>query len=162
MDRIRPVLEKKALLGVDSWGGLDNEIRHFMSPLEATFREHFPDYNPFPFGAQWQINRIVRNILLAEPLLDQLGVLLHGLTERDIDELMRSFHFDHCAQDGAVRNHIEFIGYSTRGKMPANPGRGFLSQRKTSYSTPTPAEEQHPELGPDASRLRSYLRARAP
>jgi aryl-phospho-beta-D-glucosidase BglC (GH1 family) len=95
-ERIRPVLEKKRLLGVDSWGGLDEHIRHIMGPLEETFAAHFPAYNPFPFGAQWQINRVVRHVLLAEPLLEEFGALVRDLTETDIDELMHSFHFRNC------------------------------------------------------------------
>ena len=41
-----------------------------MEPIEQTFAEFFPNYNPFPFDAKWQINRTVRHILLAEPLIE--------------------------------------------------------------------------------------------
>jgi len=33
LERIRPVLEKKARLGVDAWGGRDTHIRQVMEPL---------------------------------------------------------------------------------------------------------------------------------
>ena len=42
MQKFQPVLEKKALLGVDSWGGVDRNIRHVMDPIEQAFAEFFP------------------------------------------------------------------------------------------------------------------------
>ena len=98
MQRIRPVFEKKARLGVDSWGGVDTHIRHIMDPLEQTFAQEFPDFDPFPFGIQWFLRRLVRHILLAEPLLEEFGALFKGITETEIDELMQSFRFENCVQ----------------------------------------------------------------
>ena len=97
IQKIQPILDKKAILGVDSWGGLDNNVRHIMEPIEQTFAEFFPNYKPFPFDAQWQINRTVRHILLAEPLIEDFYPLLHGLDLTEIDELMASFRFEHCS-----------------------------------------------------------------
>ena len=96
--KIRPVLDKKEALGVDSWGGSDQGIRHIMEPIEQTFAEYFPNYNPFPFDRQWQINRTVRHILLAEPLIEDFYALLVGLDETEIDALMASFRFENCLQ----------------------------------------------------------------
>jgi endoglucanase len=95
--KIRPVLDKKEILGVDSWGGSDQGIRHIMEPIEQTFAEYFPNYNPFPFDVQWQINRTVRHILLAEPLIEDFYPLLRGLDEAEIDALMASFRFENCS-----------------------------------------------------------------
>ena len=95
--KIQPVLNKKAALGVDAWGGLDTNIRHIMEPIEQTFAEHFPHYKPFPFDAQWQINRMVRHILLAEPLIEDFYPLLHDLDFEEINELMASFLFENCS-----------------------------------------------------------------
>jgi hypothetical protein len=97
IQKIQPVLSKKAALGVDSWGGLDANIRHIMEPIEQTFAEHFPHYKPFPFDAQWQINRMVRHILLAEPLIEDFYPLLHDLDFDAINELMASFLFENCS-----------------------------------------------------------------
>lgn len=96
IQKIKPILEKKAILGVDSWGGTDKNIRHIMDPIEQTFIEFYPNYRPFPFDTRWQINRIVRNILLAEPLLEDFYPILKDLDFAEIDELMESFRFDHC------------------------------------------------------------------
>jgi endoglucanase len=43
-ERIRPIIEKKARLGVDAWGGTDAKIRHVMEPLEELFTEEYPGY----------------------------------------------------------------------------------------------------------------------
>ena len=96
--RIRPILAKKARLGVDSWGGQDREVRHILGPIEELFAEEFPEYRPFPFGAKRQIDQLVRHMLLAEPLVEQFGALFRGVTEREIDELMQSFQFKNCVQ----------------------------------------------------------------
>lgn len=98
MQRIKPILEKKARLGVDSWGGLETEIRHIMEPLEQIFAKEFPDYDPFPFGAKRDIQRLVRHILLAEPLLPEFGELFKGMSEPEIDLMMQSFKFENCVQ----------------------------------------------------------------
>lgn len=95
---LQPVLEKKTRLGVDEWGGTDTHIRHVMQPLEELFAQEFPDYQPFPFGVNWMLNRVVRNILLAEPLLEEFAELFKGLNEQDIDALMQSFLFKNCHQ----------------------------------------------------------------
>jgi endoglucanase len=97
IQKIKPILDKKAILGVDSWGGSDENVRHIMEPIEQTFAEFFPNYNPFPFGARWMINRTVRHILLAEPLIEDFYPLLHGLDFDEIDTLMSSFQFKNCS-----------------------------------------------------------------
>jgi endoglucanase len=94
--RIQPVLDKKTMLGVDSWGGSDLNVRHIMEPIEQTFAEYYPNYKPFPFDAQWLINRTVRHILLAEPLIEDFYPLLQGLDFEEIDALMASFQFKNC------------------------------------------------------------------
>jgi endoglucanase len=98
VERIRPILEKKARLGVDAWGGTDAEIRDVMEPLEQHFEREYPDYAPFPFGTQREIELLVRNILLAEPMLPEYGELFRGMGEDDIEEMMRSFRFENCVQ----------------------------------------------------------------
>ncbi|WP_376795049.1 glycoside hydrolase family 5 protein [Thermogemmatispora sp.] len=95
---LRPFLEKKARLGVDTWGTLDTQIRHIMQPLEETFAREFPDYAPFPFGAGWLIRRLVRHILLAEPLVEEFAALFADLSEAELDRLLQSFRFERCLQ----------------------------------------------------------------
>ncbi len=98
VERIRPIVEKKARLGVDAWGGTDAKIRHVMEPLEKLFAEEYPDHAPFPFGTQREIDLLVRNILLAEPMVREYAGLFRGIDEAGIDDLMRSFRFENCVR----------------------------------------------------------------
>jgi endoglucanase len=41
---------------------------------------------------------LVRNILLAEPMLREYGELFRGMSEAEIEEMMRSFRFENCVQ----------------------------------------------------------------
>lgn len=110
MKRIQPVLEKKLRLGADSWGGLDINIRHILQPIEELFTKEFPDFDPFPFGTQWQINRLVRNILLSEPLISEFAELFTNMSETEIDELMASFKFENCVQRTELANTLSDYG----------------------------------------------------
>ena len=96
--RIRDVMAKKARLGVDYWGSLDTGIRHIMTPIEETFGQEYPDFNPFPFGPQRWIMTLVRDILLAEPMLDDFGRCFADVRRAEmIDELAGSFRLENCA-----------------------------------------------------------------
>jgi endoglucanase len=98
VERIRPIIEKKARLGVDAWGGKDAEIRDVMEPLERLFEREYPGHEPFPFGVQREIELLVRNILLAEPMLPEYAGLFRGMGEDEIDAMMRSFRFENCVR----------------------------------------------------------------
>lgn len=94
--RIRPIVEKKARLGVDLWGGRHDQIMDVMAPLKALFAREFPEYSPFPFGSEFLIDRLVPQILFAEALLPEFGEVFRGMTEDEIDEMMRSFRLENC------------------------------------------------------------------
>jgi aryl-phospho-beta-D-glucosidase BglC (GH1 family) len=98
VERIAPIIEKKARLGVDAWGGTDARIRHIMEPLEEVFETEFPGYAPFPFGSKREIDLLVRNILLAEPILPEYAERFRGMDEGEIDDLMRSFRIENCVK----------------------------------------------------------------
>jgi endoglucanase len=103
IQRIQPFLEKKARLGVDA-ATQDTDIRQIVQPLEETFAREFPNYNPFPFGANWMVRRLVRYILLAEPLLEEYADLFKGMSTSEIDEMMQSFQFKQCVQHTELAN----------------------------------------------------------
>lgn len=96
MRRIRPMLEKKARLAVDLWGGRPENIAHVLDPVHELFAKEFPSYYPFPWGSEFMINRLIPQILFAEALLPEFGELFRGMTETQIDEMMRSFRLEHC------------------------------------------------------------------
>jgi endoglucanase len=94
--RLRPVLDKKARLGVDHWGSLDTGIRSALQPLEELVSAEFPDYEPFPYGKSWLTHRVVRHILLAQAMVGDVGRALAGAGESDLEEMTDSFRFDRC------------------------------------------------------------------
>lgn len=98
MQRIQSVVDKKARLGADSWGSVDTGIRHIMDPIERTFAEEFPNFEPYPWGKQRWINRLVRHILLSEPLVDGFARCFTGVTPEEAEVLADSFRLDQCAR----------------------------------------------------------------
>jgi len=96
VERIRPVLEKKARLGVDAWGSTDTGVRHIMGPIEETFRREFPDFEPFPWGKDSWIAVLVRHTLLAEPLVDDFGRCFDGVAGDEVEALADSFRLGLC------------------------------------------------------------------
>jgi hypothetical protein len=116
--RIQPVLEKKARLGVDSWGSTDAGVRHILDPIEATFAEEFPDYDPFPWGAQRWVHLLVRHILLAEPMVADFERCFEGLSPDDAEALADDFRLDRCVQR---RRLVEILRTRRKTSSPATP-----------------------------------------
>jgi endoglucanase len=95
---IAPVLDKKARLGVDSWGGLDHGVRHILDPIEDTFRKEFPDFDPFPSGWKPWVHVLVRHILLAEPMAADFARCFEGLSGEQAADAAGSFAFGSCTR----------------------------------------------------------------
>ncbi|HZD51482.1 MAG TPA: hypothetical protein VE175_00410, partial [Woeseiaceae bacterium] len=66
MQRIRPILEKKQRLGADAWGSLETGIQDVMDPIYEMLAREFPDYDPYPNGADREARRLIRHILISE------------------------------------------------------------------------------------------------
>ena len=98
LKRIRPVLEKKARLGVDAWGSTDAGVRDVLAPIEALFRREFPGFDPFPFGQRSWIHGLVRHVLFAEPVVDDFARCFEGVGADELTALADSFRFDRCEQ----------------------------------------------------------------
>ncbi len=108
--RITPVLEKKARLGVDVWGGVDSGVRHILDPIEKTVAEEFPAFDPPPFGPRQWIHVLVRHILLAEPMVDDFARCFEGLGADEMRALADCFALDACTVReplaGLLREHL--------------------------------------------------------
>jgi endoglucanase len=117
--RIRPVLERKARLGVDAWGSSDAGVRDILGPIEEAFRREFPGFDPFPFGQRSWIHGLVRHILLAEPLVEDFGRCFEGMDAEEAEALADSFRFARCVKRepllDLVRAAISADTLSTRG-----------------------------------------------
>jgi endoglucanase len=109
------VLEKKARLGVDSWGSTDAGVRHIMDPIEATFAQEFPDFDPFPWGAQRWVHLLVRHVLLAEPMVGDFRRCFEGLSPDEAEALADGFRLDRCLQ----RHHLVEILRTPHGTTAA-------------------------------------------
>lgn len=111
VDLIRPELETKRRLGIDSWGGSDAGVRDILDPIDAVFDAEFPGYSPWPWGRQPHIAVLVRHILLAEPLAERFGDRFRGITPERARELAASFRFDRCVERAGLaevlREHLQ-------------------------------------------------------
>jgi len=94
MLRIQLMLEKKARLGSDSWGGVETGIHEVMEPIDAMLDREFPNYDPYPNGAKREARLLVRHILIAEALLSEYGKAFHGLSDDQVVALAKSFSLD--------------------------------------------------------------------
>lgn len=102
--RIRPALDKKIRLGADSWGGDDARVRDILDPVETLFAREFPDFTPYPWGQRQWIATLVRNILLAEPLVDDFARCFEGVSADEAEELAACFAFDNCVRRDELAN----------------------------------------------------------
>lgn len=96
MTRIAPFLEKKARLGVDSWGSTDEGVRGILQPIEDLFQTEFPDFQPYPWGARRWIHGHVRHVMLAEAMVGEFARSFEGVTPDEAEHLADAFAFDHC------------------------------------------------------------------
>ncbi|SDS48120.1 glycoside hydrolase family 5 protein [Jiangella sp. DSM 45060] len=94
--RVEPVMEKKARLGVDSWGSTDAGIRDVMQPIEDLFEREFPDFQPYPWGAARWIHGHVRHVMLAEAMVGDFAKAFEGVTPDEAERLADSFALGQC------------------------------------------------------------------
>jgi len=112
--RIRPVLERKARLGVDAWGSSDAGVRDILGPIEETFRREFPAFDPFPFGQRSWIHGLVRHVLLAEPMVEDFRRCFEGMDAAEAEGLADSFELARCVKREALLDVV-------RGAIGAGP-----------------------------------------
>lgn len=93
VQRIAPMLQAKARLGVDQWGSSDAGVRHLMEPLTELFAAEFPHFDPYPWGPERWLDQVFRSILLAEPLLAEFEELFRGMSPQDAAEHAASWEF---------------------------------------------------------------------
>lgn len=94
--RIEDVTALKRRLGVDSWGGSDREVRHVLEPIEQIFAQEFPDFRPYPWGAQRWVVGLVQHVLFAEPLVGRFARCFEGVDVEEARRLAASFAFSAC------------------------------------------------------------------
>ena len=104
MTLVSAFLSKKDSLGADAWGSTDKNIRQVLQPLEDLFKKEFPDYNPYPHGAQSEIALMVRHILISQALVPEYCNLFKGKTDEELTALAQSFRFENCVRRTRLEN----------------------------------------------------------
>jgi hypothetical protein len=111
MQRIKPVVEKKARFGADSWGSRDAGVKHLLEPIKETLRREFPTFQPFPFGVDNFANTLVRNILFAEALGEDFRAAFAGVPASEAAALADAFGFSRCLRRARL---IDILRQDTR------------------------------------------------
>jgi len=100
--RIAGVVAKKKRLGTDAWGGTDRHVRDVLEPLEKLVAAEFPDFDPYPWGQRRWISRLIREILLAEPLVEEFAACFAGVSPPEAEELAESFAYRNCKRNERI------------------------------------------------------------
>ena len=61
------------------------------SPIERLFAEEFPDFEPYPWGAQRWIHGHVRHVMLAEAMVDEFAGAFAGVAPDEARDLADAF-----------------------------------------------------------------------
>ena len=98
MRRFGPLIRKKTRLGVDQWGSTDQEVPDVIEPVHDLVAKEFPDWRPYPWGARYTTDDLVRHILFAQALLGEYAERFRGLRDDEVVELADSFALRSCVR----------------------------------------------------------------
>ncbi|WP_433422006.1 glycoside hydrolase family 5 protein [Microtetraspora malaysiensis] len=98
MDRFGPFIAKKKRLGADRWGSTMEEAATDLAPLHRLMEREFPTWDPYPWGARYQIDDLLRHILIAQALLPEYAELFRGLSDDELVALADSFALTQCVR----------------------------------------------------------------
>ncbi|MEU6413045.1 cellulase family glycosylhydrolase [Microbispora sp. NPDC046933] len=98
MERFGPFMAKKKRLGADRWGSTMEETASELAPLHRLIDTEFPSWDPYPWGARYQTDDLIRHILIAQALLPEYAELFRGLDDDELIELADSFALSRCTR----------------------------------------------------------------
>ncbi|MBB6351000.1 cellulase family glycosylhydrolase [Nonomuraea muscovyensis] len=98
LDRFGSFIAKKRRLGVDRWGSTMEETAEELAPLHRLLEDEAPGWDPYPWGARYQTDDLVRHILLAQALLPEYAALFGGLGDDELVALADSFLLERCVR----------------------------------------------------------------
>jgi hypothetical protein len=98
LERFGGFIAKKRRLGVDRWGSTMEESAEALAPLHALVETEFPEWHPYPWGARYQTDDLIRHILLAQALLPEYAGLFRGLGDDELLVLADSFLLERCVR----------------------------------------------------------------
>ncbi|WP_066364466.1 glycoside hydrolase family 5 protein [Herbidospora mongoliensis] len=91
-------IAKKGRLGADRWGSTMEESSAEISPLHQLMETEFPTWDPYPWGARYQIDDLIRHVLIAQALLPEYAEVFRGRTDEELLALADSFALANCAR----------------------------------------------------------------
>ncbi|MGP3914485.1 glycoside hydrolase family 5 protein [Nonomuraea sp. 10N515B] len=89
-------IAKKHRLGADRWGSTMEESADVLTPLHQLIETEFPGWDPYPWGARYQSDDLIRHILIAQALLPEYAELFRGLGDDELIALADSFLLEQC------------------------------------------------------------------
>jgi endoglucanase len=95
MHRFGDLIEKKARLGIDSWGSTDQEIPEVVEPIHELIAREFPHWSPYPWSPRASADDLVRHILLAQAMVPEYA---ERFRDADLDALADSFSLARCVR----------------------------------------------------------------
>ncbi|MGN9782502.1 glycoside hydrolase family 5 protein [Nonomuraea sp. ZG12] len=98
LERFGAFIDKKRRLGADRWGSTMEEAGDRLSPLHTLVETEFPGWNPYPWGARYQTDDLIRHILIAQALLPEYAELFRGLDDSELLALADSFALEGCVR----------------------------------------------------------------
>jgi hypothetical protein len=94
--RLEGFLAKKSGVGADTWGNAGQGVAGLITPIEERLTRELGQGT----GDLWLVRdlakRLIRGILFSEALLPEYAALFRGMSDDEIDEMMRSFSFERC------------------------------------------------------------------
>ena len=101
MKLLKPILDKKRELAVDSWAYDDVHLQEgLFGPLHKWLETNIPVEHSKKYPWQWRMHmhvfRAIRGITLAEYLIPVWAEYFRDLTFEQLDELAASWKFENC------------------------------------------------------------------
>ncbi|GGL27306.1 glycoside hydrolase family 5 protein [Planomonospora parontospora] len=96
--RFGDFIAKKTRLGADRWGSTMEESADVLAPLHRLVETEFPEWDPYPWGARYQTDDLIRHILVAQALLPEYAALFKGLSDDELVALADSFALPACVR----------------------------------------------------------------
>lgn len=98
LDRFGAFIDKKQRLGADRWGSTMEESADLLGPLHQLVESEFPAWDPYPWGARYQTDDLIRHVLIAQALLPEYAELFRGLGDDELLALADSFALASCVR----------------------------------------------------------------
>ncbi|GII76351.1 hypothetical protein Sru01_13330 [Sphaerisporangium rufum] len=98
MRRFGDFIAKKKRLGADRWGSTMEETQEELAPLHRLMETEAPEWDPYPWGARYQTDDLIRHILIAQALLPEYAAGFAGRSDEELLALADSFALGACTR----------------------------------------------------------------